>query len=179
LYGGTGNTKVGGNYAMSIAPQMEAASKGYSQVLWLYGDELEVTEVGTMSQLFLWPRKDGKRELVTAPLDGTILPGVTRDSILQLARDWGEFEVTERVYYLKEVLEAIKDGRMIESFGAGTAAIVSPVEAIFYDGTEHAIPLDPTDASAGAGPLTQRIANTLMDIQYGETEHKDWSKVLD
>jgi branched-chain amino acid aminotransferase len=81
------------NYAGGILPQALAAKKGYSQILWLFGDQ--VTEVGTMNIFFFWINKQGKKELVTAPLDGTILPGVTRDSILSLARDWKEFEVSE------------------------------------------------------------------------------------
>lgn len=74
-------------------PQALAAKKGYSQILWLFNDQ--VTEVGTMNIFFFWINKQGKKELVTAPLDGTILPGVTRDSILSLAREWKEFEVSE------------------------------------------------------------------------------------
>jgi branched-chain amino acid aminotransferase len=101
------------NYGPTILAQIEAAKKGYAQVLWLYGKEGFVTEVGTMNQFFFWVNKSGKKELITAPLDGTILPGVTRDSILTLCREWKEFEVTERPYTIGEVVEAIEDGRVI------------------------------------------------------------------
>jgi branched-chain amino acid aminotransferase len=176
--GGTGSSKVGGNYALGIRPAMEAAKKGYAQVLWLFGEDLQVTEVGTMNQFFFWKREgDGKRELITAPLDGTILPGVTRDSIIQLAKQWGEFEVTERRYTLKEIMKAVKEGRMIEAFGAGTAAIVAPVKGFHYNGVDYDIPLDKENPTAKAGKLTQRLCDTIMDIQYGKVEHP-WSVVV-
>lgn len=174
--GGTGNVKVGGNYAMTIKPQMDAAKAGYAQVLWLFGEQQEVTEVGTMNQFFYWTNAQGKEELVTAPLDGTILPGVTRDSVIKLCREWG-INVVERKYTLKEVLAAVKDNRLIEAFGSGTAAIVSPVCAIRYGETEYKIPLDKEDPAAKAGRLTQRVMDTIMGIQYGRIEH-DWSVVV-
>ena len=135
--GGTGDTKLGPNYAGTILPQSLAAKKGYSQVMWLFGDE--VTEVGTMNIFFLWVNKHGKKELVTAPLDGTILPGVTRNSIIELAKQWGEFDVVERKFTIHEVVDAIKENRMIEAFGAGTAAIVSPVQLIHFAGTDYKV----------------------------------------
>lgn len=176
--GGTGNTKIGGNYALGIRPALEASARGYAQLLWLFGDEHWVTEVGTMNQFFFWKNaKTGRNELVTAPLDGTILPGVTRDSILQLARKWGEFDVVERPYNLKEVIAAVEEGRMIEAFGAGTAAIVSPVKGFHFAGKDYTIPLNKDDASAKAGALTQRISDTIMGIQYGRIPN-DWSVVV-
>merc|ERR1719510_27797 len=92
--GGAGKYKVGGNYAATIGTQAKAAKMGYQQILWLYGDHQEVTEVGTMNQFFLWEKSDGSgKELVTAPLSsGVILPGVTRDSILKLAKEMGDLE---------------------------------------------------------------------------------------
>lgn len=148
--------------------------------MWLFGEEEEVTEVGTMNQFFFWEKADGSgRELVTAPLDsGTILPGVTRDSVLNLVRGWGGFEVSERVYTMKEVMRAIEDGRMIEAFGCGTAVIVAPVEAIGYNGKDYSIPLDPSNSENKAGPLTHRIYKAITDIQYGRLEHEGWSIVL-
>lgn len=100
------------NYGPTIAPAMEATSKGFTQILWLLGEEEVVTEVGTMNQFFFWITPEGKKELITAPLDGTILPGVTRSCILELCREWGEFEVTERPYTMKEVAAAVKEGRV-------------------------------------------------------------------
>jgi branched-subunit amino acid aminotransferase/4-amino-4-deoxychorismate lyase len=112
--GGVGNRKVGGNYAPTILPQMEAAAKGYSQILWLYGnkDGGDLTEVGTMNLMVFWKNEAGEDELVTAPLDGTILPGVTRDSVLNLARSWGEFKVTERVVTMGEFVRALEAKRV-------------------------------------------------------------------
>jgi branched-chain amino acid aminotransferase len=128
---------------------------------------------------FFWRRADGTPELVTAPLDGTILPGVTRDSILHLARSYGDFEVSERVYTMAEVTAAIQEGRMIEAFGAGTAAIVCPVKGIQYDDTMYEVPLNTENPSAGIGKLTQRFADHLQDIQYGVSAYEDWSVVID
>lgn len=177
--GGTGAAKVGGNYAMGIRPAMEATARGYAQLLWLFGDEHWVTEVGTMNQFFFWNNKEtGKPELVTAPLDGTILPGVTRDSILRLTREWGEFDVVERPYTLGEVIDAVKEKRIIEAFGAGTAAIVSPVKGFHFEGTDYDIPLDRADPAAKAGKLTQRISDTIMGIQYGRID-SEWSVVVE
>jgi branched-chain amino acid aminotransferase len=199
--GGTGFAKCGGNYAMTMLAQEEARRKGYTQVLWLYGDDHQVTEVGTMNQFFMWRRPGSKdAELVTAPLDGTILAGVTRDSILQLARKWGEFEVSERHFTMGEVIKAIEEGRMLEAFGCGTAAIVSPVESIFFTKTsewraassrayvaclltrsrgradkEYRIPVDP---KLRAGPVAHRFMRSILDIQYGRTPHP-WSVVID
>jgi branched-chain amino acid aminotransferase len=180
--GGVGDTKVGGNYGPTIRPQMEAAAKGYSQVLWLFGDEHYVTEVGTMNLFFLWENKEtGRRELITAPLDGTILPGVTRDSILHLARsgEFGEMDVTERSFTIHDVIEAVNEGRVVEAFGAGTAAIVSPVRSFNFDGTDYQVPLDASDADASAGPLTKQVSDTIQGIQYGTVEGPEgWSVVV-
>jgi len=172
--GGVGNTKCGGNYAPGVIPQVEAAKKGYSQILWLYGPTFEVTEVGTMN-LFMFVRsKDGEPELVTPPLDGTILPGVTRDSFLALARQWGEFRVSERKFTMHDVIEAVQEKRMIEMFGAGTACIVSPISKIGFQGVDYEIPLE----LGSSGKLAKRFNDTIMDIQYGEVE-SEWSVVVD
>lgn len=175
--GGTGAIKCGGNYAMGMQAQRMAMDRGYSQVLWLFKDQ--VTEAGTMNQMFFWKRKDGTPELITAPLDGTILPGVTRDSILTLARAYGDFEVTERDYTIYEVIEAIEEGRLIEGFGCGTAAVVSPVKEFHYDGKDYPVPLDPSDSDSQIGPLAKRFYDDLLDIQYGRKEFEDWSVVVD
>ena len=175
--GGTGDSKLGGNYAPSIRVQALAARAGYSQVLWLFGKEQQVTEVGTMNFFVLWRNAAGEKELITAPLDGTILPGVTRQSVLDLARGWGEFAVTEAKFSIHDLTAAVREGRVIEAFGAGTAAVVSPVRQVAYAGVEYDIPLNPAAPGAGAGPLTQRVWDTLRDIQYGKTEHP-WSVVI-
>ncbi|KAH6577224.1 hypothetical protein BASA60_004159 [Batrachochytrium salamandrivorans] len=130
--GGTGDAKVGANYAPGIRPQIEVAKQGYQQILWLFGPNDNVTEVGTMNFFMYWVNEDGVKELRTPPLDGTILPGVTRDSILTLSREWGDFKVTEGEISMKTVLKALEEGRVLEMFGAGTAAIVSPIKRIRY-----------------------------------------------
>ena len=176
--GGIGYTKSGGNYAPTIGPQTDVAAKGYSQVLWLFGEDDQVTEVGTMNMFTFWINEDGEKELITAPLgDGTILPGVTRDSILELARGWGEFKVSERTYNMAELTRALDDGRVIECFGSGTAAVVSPIELISYKGKEYQVPLSATNPEQPAGDLTQRVWDSIIDIQYGKVEH-EWSVLI-
>jgi len=180
--GGVGNKKLGSNYGPTIRPQQIAAQKGYSQIMWLFPDNKTgqhfVSEVGTMNQFFFWRNKQNEEELITAPLDGTILPGVTRDSILTLVRDWNRFKVTERPFTMNEVIEAITENRMIESFGAGTAAIVSPVNRIGFEGKDYEIPLDENNKNATAGPLATELFNTILDIQYGRKEYKNWSVIV-
>jgi branched-chain amino acid aminotransferase len=173
--GGIGYAKAGGNYAPTIGPQAIAASKGYSQVLWLFGEDDQVTEVGTMNMFTFWINNDGEKELVTAPLDGTILPGVTRDSILQLAREWDEFKVSERNYTMPELAKALDEGRVIECFGAGTAAVVSSIESIGYNGKDYQVPLSATNPDQPAGDLTMRMWESICGIQYGEIEKPEWS----
>jgi len=176
--GGCGDVKAGGNYGPTIRCQLEAAAMGCQQVLWLFGEELEVTEVGTMNQFFVWINEAGEKEVVTAPLDGTILPGVTRDSMLAMLREEGEYKVTERIYTLKEIMKAIEEGRMIEAFGSGTAAIVSPVKGFMYKEKMYDIPLDKNDPKASSGPLTKHLFERLLRIQYGEEPH-EWSVIVD
>jgi len=173
--GGTGSYKLGSNYATGILPQIEAAKRGYSQILWLFNDQ--VTEAGTMNFFAFWKNEKGEKELITAPLDEMILAGVTRDSILQLTRQWGEFKVTERKFTMAELAKAIEQSRLIEAFGAGTAAVVSPIKGICYKEKELAIPLNKEDPSQSIGPLTKKIADAIMDIQYGITP-SDWSVLI-
>lgn len=175
--GGVGNVKAGGNYAPTIKCQLEASKKGCAQVLWLFGEDLKITEVGTMNQFFVWRNKKGIKEVVTAPLDGVILAGVTRDSILSMLREEDEYKVTERNYTLTEVIESIQEGRLLEAFGSGTAAIVSPVKGIIFNEKEYLIPLDRDNPKEQSGKLTKHLFERLLRIQYGEEEHH-WSKVI-
>lgn len=173
--GGVGDKKLGANYAPCIVPQMEAASRGFQQNLWLFGAEEYVTEVGTMNMFAaLRDPATGQKELVTAPLDGTILEGVTRDSILALARErlvpegW---RVSERKYTMRELAAAADEGRLLEAFGAGTAAIVSPVRAISWKGRMVNCGLGEHEES---GEIALRMKNWMEAIQYGDEEH-EWS----
>jgi len=101
-----------------------------------------VTEVGTMNFFLFWKNEQGEDELITPPLDGTILPGVTRDSILTLCRELDSFKVSERVFKIQEVMKACKENRVYEAFGAGTAAIVSPIQSFIYENETYQIPID-------------------------------------
>jgi len=126
--GGFGFAKVGANYGPSLIAQAEAKERGYDQVLWLLGKESNVTEAGASNFFVVWRTREGKVQLVTAPLTGKIiLDGVTRGSVLELASErlGEEMEVLERTYTMGEVEEAVKEGRLLEAFAAGTA--VSPV----------------------------------------------------
>ncbi|XP_053707056.1 branched-chain-amino-acid aminotransferase, mitochondrial isoform X2 [Synchiropus splendidus] len=170
--GGVGAYKMGGNYGPTIAVQNQAAKRGCQQVLWLYGEQEEITEVGTMNLFIYWTNERGERELLTPPLDGIILPGVTRQSLLDLARDWAEFKVTERTMGMQELLQALDEGRVIEVFGAGTACVVCPVGSLQYMGQTYQIP------TMQNGPdLAKRFHKELTDIQYGRTP-SDWAPLV-
>ena len=159
--GGTGFTKCGGNYAASIAAQVKAESHGYTQVLWLDGVHRKyVEEVGTMNVMFVI---DGK--VVTAPLEGSVLPGVTRDSIIHILKDWG-YKVEERELSIDELMEAGRNGKLKEAFGTGTAAVISPVGQLYYKGEEIVI------NDFKTGELTQKLYDTLTGIQWGRLEDK-------
>lgn len=167
--GGTGNAKVGGNYAPTMLAADEAAKRGYSQILWIFGPNDEVTEVGAMNVFFFLRKEDGTKELVTPPLTrGDILPGVTRQSIIEWTRTWNEFEVNERTITMPEIKLAADEGRLIEAFGAGTAAVVTPISCIQYKGDDIEIP--------ATGELTKRVFNDVMGVQYGRIEGPEgWS----
>ncbi|XP_030645500.1 branched-chain-amino-acid aminotransferase, mitochondrial isoform X2 [Chanos chanos] len=170
--GGVGAYKMGGNYGPTIAVQSEAVKQGCQQVLWLYGDQEEITEVGTMNLFIYWTTENGERELLTPPLDGIILPGVTRQSLLDLAREWGEFKVTERIIGMKELILALDAGRVLEVFGAGTACVVCPVGSLLYKGQMYQIP------TMKNGPdLAKRFYKELTDIQYGRKQ-RDWAPLV-
>ncbi|KAH7021028.1 aminotransferase [Microdochium trichocladiopsis] len=173
--GGVGDKKLGANYAPCIVPQLEAASRGFQQNLWLFGPEEYITEVGTMNLFVaLKDKETGQKELVTAPLDGTILEGVTRDSILGLAREklapegW---KISERKLTMKQLHEASLDGRLIEVFGAGTAAIVSPVRKISWKGELVDCGLSEHEES---GEIALKMKEWMEARQYGDEEH-EWS----
>ena len=166
--GGTGFTKCGGNYAASIAAQVKAESHGYTQVLWLDGVHRKyVEEVGTMNVMFLI-----NDTVVTAPLEGSVLPGVTRDSIIHILKDWG-YKVEERELSIDELMEAGHNGELKEAFGTGTAAVISPVGQLYYKGEEIVI------NDFKTGELTQKLYDTLTGIQWGRLEDKyNWTKIL-
>ena len=154
--GGMGFAKTGGNYAASLIAQVKAHDDGYSQVLWLDGVERKyIEEVGAMNIFF---KIAGK--IVTPMLNGSILPGVTRNSVLALCRSWG-YEVEERRISVEELVAAAKDGTLEEVFGTGTAAVVSPVGKLRY--------MDDVMQIGGGeiGELTQKLYDAITGIQWG------------
>ena len=154
--GGTGEAKTGGNYASSLKAGLEAKKKGYDQVLWLDGVHRRyVEEVGAMNMFFAYADR-----VVTAPLNGSILNGVTRDSVLKLADTLG-FKVEERQIDINDLMADIKSGKVKEAFGSGTAAVITPVGALAFKGEE--VPV----GDGGVGQLTQKLYDTLTGIQYG------------
>ncbi len=166
--GGTGEAKTGGNYAASIKAGDEAVKQGFSQVLWLDGEEMKyVEEVGAMNMMFLIDNK-----LVTAKLNGSILPGITRDSVLTLARDMG-ITVEERKIAVEELVDAGKSGRLTEAFGTGTAAVISPVGMLAYKNEQVII------NNRKIGELSMNLYNTLTGIQRGRIKDKfGWITVV-
>ncbi len=157
--GGTGAVKAGGNYAASLIANLDAKKYGASQVLWLDAKEHKyVEEVGAMNMMFVIDDT-----VITSPLTGTILPGVTRDSILQLAPHLG-YKAEERRISIDEVVEAIESGSLTEAFGCGTAAVVTPVGSLYYEGKEYVI----NDGKVGS--ITKQLYDELTAIQYGEKE---------
>ena len=166
--GGTGFTKCGGNYAASVAAQVKAEQNGYTQVLWLDGVHRKyVEEVGTMNIMFYIGD-----EIITAPIDGSVLPGVTRDSMLRLLKDWG-YKVSERELSIDDLMEAGHNGTLKEVFGTGTAAVISPVGELNYQGDIVTI------NDFKTGPLTQRLYDTLTGIQWGKIEDPyQWTRII-
>lgn len=164
--GGCGDKKMGSNYAPTLYVQKQAESKQMQQVLWLFGSDHHITEVGAMNIFVYLINDNGEKELVTPPLDGLILPGVTRNSLLELARDWSSFKVSERRITMHEVVKALSENRLLEIFGAGTACVVCPVRLIHYLGKDYSIP-----TMEHKEPITMRFLKELTDIQYGRTSH--------
>lgn len=157
--GGTGFAKTGGNYASSLIAQVKAHDEGFSQVLWLDGVERKyIEEVGAMNIFF---KISGK--LVTPMLNGSILPGVTRDSVIQLVRSWG-YEVEERRISVEELLAAQHSGALEEVFGTGTAAVISPVGKLRFQDEIMTI------HDGKIGELSQKIYDTVTGIQWGKLD---------
>lgn len=157
--GGIGFAKTGANYAATIRAQERAKHKGFTQVMWL--DALErryIEEVGTSNAFFV---VDGT--VVTPPLSGSILPGITRDSCLQLLRRWG-IPVEERPISIDEIFNAAKEGRLNEAFASGTAAVISPVGELCYK--DESVIINQNQI----GQVSQRLYDTLTDIQWGRRE---------
>jgi branched-chain amino acid aminotransferase len=157
--GGMGYAKTGGNYAATLRAGEAAIAEGFSQVLWLDGIHRKyIEEVGSMNVLF---KIDG--EVVTPPLGGSILPGITRSSCLHILKHWG-IPVSERPITVDELFEAAEQGRLEEAFGSGTAAVISPIGKIVYG--------DKSEILSGGkiGPLAAKLYDYLTAIQWGRVE---------
>jgi len=159
--GGTGEAKTGGNYASSLKAQDEAKHKDFTQVLWLDGIERKyIEEVGTMNVFFKI-----KGEIVTPALQGSILPGITRKSCIELLKSWG-YAVVERKISIGEISDANANGTLEEAFGTGTAAVISPIGELCFEGTNIVI------NSNKIGEVSQKLYDELTGIQWGKCEDK-------
>ena len=155
--GGTGYTKCGGNYAASMRTGDKAAAEGFSQVLWLDGVELKyIEEVGAMNVMFLI-----NGTVVTPALTGSILPGITRKSCIELLKEMG-YKVEERLLSADELFDALQSGALQEAWGCGTAAVISPIGELRMNGVSKQV------ADGGIGKLSQKLYDTLTAIQWGK-----------
>jgi len=168
VVGGTGEAKTGGNYASSLMAAQEAKKKGYDQVLWLDGRERRyIEEVGAMNMFFAYGNK-----IVTAPLTGSILSGVTRDSVIKLAPTLG-YQVEERQIDVNELMSDIRAGKVTEAFGSGTAAVITPVGKLCYK--DECLQL----TGGKVGEITQKLYDTLTGIQTGKLNDQfGWVKFI-
>ena len=159
--GGTGYAKCGGNYAASLRAGQRAEEAGYTQVLWLDGVHRKyIEEVGSMNVMF---KVNGK--IVTPELTGSVLPGITRKSCIELLKEWG-YEVEERLFSVDELFDAAANGTLEEAWGTGTAAVVSPIGQLFYEGKAYTV------SNNLIGELTQKLYDNLTGIQWGKIEDK-------
>ncbi len=164
--GGTGFTKCGGNYAASLHASELAEKKGFSQVLWLDGVEQKyIEEVGSMNVMF----KLGGKVVTPSLVSGSVLPGITRKTSLQLLREWG-YEVEERNISVDELIAAAEDGTLEEAWGTGTAAVISPVGEIYYNDRKYTI------NNFEIGPVTHKLYETITGIQWGRiADDHNWT----
>ncbi|OJJ81242.1 branched-chain amino acid aminotransferase, cytosolic [Aspergillus glaucus CBS 516.65] len=182
--GGFGYAKLGANYGPSLAAHGVATGQGFDQVLWLFGEERQVTEAGASNFFIVWENKQGGRELVTASLESqVILPGVTRRSVLELARErlsspsatgLPPVDVVERPFTIGEVEEAWKEGRIIEAFVSGTAYFIAPVQII----RNGDVDMNMLEAGVERAGYAAQIKLWLGAIMYGKEEH-EWGYVIE
>ncbi|KAH9881269.1 hypothetical protein J1614_001766 [Plenodomus biglobosus] len=187
--GGFGYAKVGANYGPSLVAQGEARKRGYHQILWLFGDDCTITEAGASNFFVVWRTRNGVLQLVTADLNEKIvLDGVTRRSILELARerltasstsngDLEALEVVERKFSIFEIEDAAKEGRLVEAFAAGTAWFVAPISQIHFRGKDIEVPMEKGDC----GVYADTVRTWLKGIMWGSEgmESHEWGRVID
>lgn len=171
--GGCGDFKLGANYAATLYPQELASKLGCHQMLWLFGEDRQITEMGAMNVFIYYKNNNGENVLSTPPLNGMILPGITRRSILELTREWNEFHVEEKTFTMDELIEMNRNNQILEFFAAGTAAVISPVSSILYEGKDIVLP-----TMEQTTPLYQRLYDAITDIQYGRVPH-EWCRIVD
>ncbi|KAG6885239.1 hypothetical protein C0993_004533 [Termitomyces sp. T159_Od127] len=183
--GGTGGHKLGLNYAPGFLPQRLAAEQGYEQILWLLGEDQRITEAGSMNFFIVVKREDGDVDVITPPLDGTILPGITRRSCLELLDAHTANKIVlrgvpasrklythERTLTMPEVAAYSDAGTLLEAFGVGTAVAVAPIGRIGYEGRDLVIPSE----DIGLGDVGNALLERLLDIQTGLVEYEGWSQ---
>jgi branched-chain amino acid aminotransferase len=165
--GGLGDVKAGANYAASLRASVRAKEKGYAQVLWLDSEHSAIEEVGTMNIFFVF-----KNEIVTPKLNGSILAGVTRDSVLNLLRS-RSMSVVERKITIEELINRIEDQDLVEAFGTGTAAVISPIGSFRFKEKDYPV-------SQQVGELSSNLKNTITSIQRGKLNAPvDWIELID
>src|SRR5699024_2146820 len=169
VIGGTGEAKTGGNYASSLAATEIVAAKGFAQVLWLDGVEKKyIEEVGSMNVFFKI-----NDEIITPKLNGSILPGITRDSVIKMLNHW-DMPVVERRISMQEIHDAAKNGSLKEAFGTGTAAVISPIGQLTWKNEDIIINQGKT------GTVSKKLYDSLGDIQYGRSEDVfNWTVKVD
>ncbi|KAH8815029.1 aminotransferase [Xylogone sp. PMI_703] len=185
--GGFGYAKVGANYGPAFVSHMDGRKRGYDQILWLFGPDFQVTEAGASNFFVVWKTTEGKLQLITAPIDDKIiLEGVTRQSVLDLARerlaegskalvgDIKAVEVVERTYTMQDLITVQKEGRLVEAFVSGTAYFIAPVSAINFKDEEYVIPM----ANGESGHYAELLKKWLKDIMYGREDHA-WGVVIE
>jgi len=166
--GGFGAYKFGSNYGPTVYIYEKAKELNCNHALWLYGEEQLITEAGTMNIFIHWINEHGTEELLTMGLDeGIVLPGITRQSVIDINRLWGTLKVTERSLSIKDFCCAVREGRVFEMFGTGTASVIVPVNRIVYQNQDYCLP-------ENGFKLAKCMSDALTDIQYGKVEH-EWS----
>jgi branched-chain amino acid aminotransferase len=184
--GGFGYAKVGANYGPRLVAQGEARKQGYHQILWLFGDDCTITEAGASNFFVVWRTKEGGLQLVTADLNEKIvLDGVTRRSILELAREklvteyegLEKLEIVERKFNIFDIVEAAKEGRLVEAFAAGTAWFVAPISQIHFRGEDVQVPM----VKGEVGAYAEVIRGWLKGIMWGSDgmESHEWGHVVE
>lgn len=176
------------NYGPSFLAHQEGKKRGYDQILWLLGEDSKVTEAGASNFFIIWRTNSGSLELVTAPLDSKIiLAGITRQSVLDLARERftsgsthldsniEELNVVERNFTMDEVAQASKEGRIVEAFVSGTAFFITPVSVISFRDEDVVIPME---SEGKTGFYAKKVREWLTDIKYGNVQH-EWGVVIE